>query len=338
MDNAVRAVTELVCSTDHDALKWGGYYKMYNKPKYQLAPANASQVDLAQQVEAKHSYHFKYPRLLRSAFTHSTIAYIWAKVPNYQRLEFLGDSLLDMVCVRYLFHLFPNKDSQWLTEHKMAMVSNQFLGALCVELGFHRHLQHNSSVITNGIVDYVAEFEEAKENAAKKAVAAGKSETEIARDFWVHTKHTPKYLADMIESYIGAVFVDSEFNYSEVEHFFDEHIKWFFEDVALYDTFANNHPVSALTHFFERNMGCVKYRLDATQFPGTEEDMLHRVIATVMIHSQVICSAERESARYAKVACATEALDMLKGSSPAQFREKWGCDCKGKGGGGYGGR
>lgn len=45
-----------------------------------------------------------------------------------------------------------------------------------------------------------------------------------------------------MESYIGALFVDSEFNYGEVERFFNEHIKWFFEDMSIYDTYANNHP------------------------------------------------------------------------------------------------
>lgn len=49
-------------------------------------------------------------------------------------------------------------------------------------------------------------------------------------------------LPDVIEAYIGAVFVDAEFNYKEVERFFDAHIRWFFEDMTIYDTFANNHP------------------------------------------------------------------------------------------------
>lgn len=331
MDTAVRAVTELVNSGDHEVFKWSEYYEKYEKPKYQIAPATAAQADLAQQVEKVTGYKWNWPRLLRSAFTHSTYPFIWGHVPNYQRLEFLGDSILDMVCVHYLFHLFPQKDPQWLTEHKMAMVSNQFLGALCVELGFHRHLQHQQPIITNSIVDYVLEFEEAKENGKKEAVAHGKTEADLPRDFWLHTKHPPKYLADMIESYIGALFVDSSFDYGEVEKFFEKHIKWFFEDITIYDSFANKHPVTELIRFFEQSMGCVKYRLNATQMEDTGNGLPPRVIATVMIHGNISCSQERESARYAKVAVATEALTELRGNSPAQFRQRWGCDCKGSG-------
>jgi endoribonuclease Dicer len=43
----------------------------------------------------------------------------WAKVPCYQRLEFLGDALLELVCIESLFRRFSNKDEQWLTEHKV---------------------------------------------------------------------------------------------------------------------------------------------------------------------------------------------------------------------------
>ena len=45
-----------------------------------------------------------------------------------------------------------------------------------------------------------------------------------------------------MESYIGAIFVDSEFKFHEVERFFEAQIQWFFEDMGIYDTFANNHP------------------------------------------------------------------------------------------------
>ena len=53
-------------------------------------------------------------------------------------------------------------------------------------------------------------------------------------------------LSDIVEAYIGAIFVDSEFSFAEVERFFDQHIRWFFEDMTIYDTFANNHPTVSL--------------------------------------------------------------------------------------------
>ena len=117
-DMAVKAVTVLVNSKDHDVLDWDSYLLLYSVPSYQIAQADAAELDLAKQIEEKLGYRFNYPRLLRSAFTHPSYPSAWAKVPCYQRLEFLGDSLLDMACVGFLFQRHPDKDPQWLTEHK----------------------------------------------------------------------------------------------------------------------------------------------------------------------------------------------------------------------------
>lgn len=123
MDMAVKAVTALVHNEDHDVATWADYYRLYKKPKYQLAQATASQLDLAMQVEKVHKYRFKYPRLLRSAFIHPSYTFATEKIPCYQRLEFLGDALLDMASVNFLFHRHPDKDPQWLTEHKVNHVA-----------------------------------------------------------------------------------------------------------------------------------------------------------------------------------------------------------------------
>ncbi|KFY44085.1 hypothetical protein V495_03629 [Pseudogymnoascus sp. VKM F-4514 (FW-929)] len=331
MDHAVRAVTELVCSTDHAIEKWEDYFKGYTMPKYQIAASTASQRNLAEQVETVHDYHFHYPRLLRSAFIHPSYPFAYERVPNYQRLEFLGDSLLDMACVNFLFHRFPTKDPQWLTEHKMAMVSNQFLGAVCVELGFHTQLLQFNPIIQSSITEYVCEITEARQQAEQDAVRDGKLASDCARDYWLHTKLPPKCLPDMIEAYIGAIFVDSSFNYVEVERFFDLHMKWYFEDVTLYDTFANKHPVTFLHKFLQQNMGCAKYRITASSMPDDNSGTPPKILATVMIHSQVLVGVERDSARYAKIAVAQQALEILKGGTLAQFRQTYRCDCKEKG-------
>lgn len=121
-DMAVKAVSAMVDSPDHTASCWQEYYSYYCLPTYQSIAADGSELDLAQKIEAKLGYRFSHPRLLGSAFTHPSYPSAWAKVPCYQRLEFLGDSLLDMVCVEDLFKRFPERDPQWLTEHKVSNV------------------------------------------------------------------------------------------------------------------------------------------------------------------------------------------------------------------------
>ena len=138
---AVKAVTRLVSSEDHNVMKWADYYPLYTKPKYQVANATASQLDLALQVEKVHTYHFRYPRLLRSAFIHSSYTFAEEKIPCYQRLEFLGDSLLDMASINFLFHRHPDKDPQWLTEHKVRR--DMALGFKSVLFGYSQSVDGN---------------------------------------------------------------------------------------------------------------------------------------------------------------------------------------------------
>jgi endoribonuclease Dicer len=327
MDNAVRAVTELVSSENHRATTWSDYYELYKKPKYQTAVPTEMQRDLARQVEEVHSYHFCYPRLLRSAFVHPSYPYSYEHIPSYQRLEFLGDSLLDMACVNFLYYSFPAYDPQWLTEHKMAMVSNQFLGALCVKLGFHQHLLLFNSTYQKQITDYVTEITEARIQAEEDAVHAGKPREEYSPDYWTSVRQPPKCLPDIVEAYVGAIFVDSEYDYKEVERFFDDHIKWYFTDMSVYDTFANKHPTTFLTKFLQINMGCMDWSVIPREVPNIDGSK-PRVIAVVLVHDQIVVDYTCESSRYAKVGAAKRALEILKGLPLPEFRAKFGCQCR----------
>ena len=60
------------------------------------------------------------------------------------------------------------------------MVSNKFLGALCVKLGFHRHIRLNTSATESRIRAFVQDIQEAEEEAGG------------APDYWVHGKDPPK--------------------------------------------------------------------------------------------------------------------------------------------------
>ncbi|KAG9237330.1 hypothetical protein BJ875DRAFT_159968 [Amylocarpus encephaloides] len=327
MDNAVRAVTKLVCSVNHKVESWSDYYKLYEKPAFQTKRSTEMQKDLARQIEQRDNYHFKWPRLLRSAFVHPSYPYSYEQIPSYQRLEFLGDALLDMVCINFLFHQYPRKDPQWLTEHKMAMVSNAFLGCLCVELEFHSHLLIFNSTFSKQIEDYITEIQEAKLQAQTEAVHSGKSKDQYSPDYWISVRPPPKCLPDIVEAYVGALFVDSEYDYSQVERFFDRQIKRFFTDMSIYDSYANKHPTTFLTNFLSVNMGCMDWSVEAREVPAVDGSK-PKILAMVVLHDKVIVDGTAESGRYAKVNAAKKALELLKGLPLPEFRDTYGCDCR----------
>ncbi|KAI1325782.1 hypothetical protein F5Y16DRAFT_411279 [Xylariaceae sp. FL0255] len=335
-DLAIQAVTKFVNHPDHRMTTWPDYYAAYKIPEWQSGASTAVQLDLARQIEEKMGYKFQYPRLLRSAFTHPSYGSMYEKIPHYQRLEFLGDSLLDMVCVNFLFHRFPEADPQWLTEHKMAMVSNQFLGCLCVSLNFQRHMLSMTSALQKEITDYVTSIEDAKAEAEDDAEAAGLSRSEYKRNFWTSQRRPPKALPDIVESYMGALFVDSEYDYSEVQRFFHKHIRPYFEDITLYDTFANNHPVTLLSSILSTEFHCTRWRVfvdETDDEDGTIADK--KVIAAIMIHGVVRESASADSGRYARPKAAQKLLKTLQQMDRDEFRKKFNCTCETKKGGVY---
>jgi len=314
-DDAVHAVTKLVNSPDHTMHQWSDYISAYEKPSYQTGEVSASQRDMAKKVEQEHGYHFNYPRLLRSAFIHPSQPLMYENVPNYQRLEFLGDALLDLASITYLFYRFPDKDPQWLTEHKMAMVSNKFLGAVCVNIGFHKHLRHNSAKLQHQITEYAVELLEAKRLAGN------------ARDYWITVSDPPKCLADIVESFVGALFIDSNFDYNSVQRFFEKHIKWYFEDVSIYNSFASNHPCTLLHKLLQTTYGCADYRVMAKELPSIDATERSAVVAVVMIHNDIISHSQGKSGRHARLKVAQTALGAIEGLAPFEFRSRFGCNC-----------
>ncbi|KAH7116051.1 dicer-like protein 1 [Dendryphion nanum] len=318
-DQAVRAVKLLVSSEDHLMEKFSDYYASYQMPKYQFGEATASQFDLAAKVEKKHPYHFRYPRLLRSAFIHPSQAFMWENIPNYQRLEFLGDSLLDMAFIMHLFYQYPDKDPHWLTQHKEPMVANKFLACVCVDLGFHSYLRHNHPVLGTQIREYVQELQEAEREARGKA------------DYWAYwenvTQEPPKCLADVVEAFTAALFVDSEFNFAVVQNFFDLHLKKFFTDMYIYDPYINNNPMNRLQKLFEINFGCKHWKLAGLAQDAMVPGQKQSVVAMLQIHYKVHFHCIRESNRYAKPHVIKMALGALEGLPPFEFRKRFGCDC-----------
>ena len=139
-------------------------------------------------LEKQLNFKFKNKDLLIQAFCHRS--YLnenpEANLENNERLEFLGDAVLELIITEKLFEKYPKKPEGELTNWRAALVNAKMLCEVARELGFNDFL-----LLSRG---------ETKET--------GKS-----RDY---------ILANTFEAFVGAAYLDS--GYKECEKFIKKHL------------------------------------------------------------------------------------------------------------------
>ena len=75
------------------------------------------------------------PQLLDLALTHRSYAFENGGIPTNERLEFLGDAILEVGVTDYLYRAFPDKPEGQLAKLRSAVVSTVSLGQLARQLG-----------------------------------------------------------------------------------------------------------------------------------------------------------------------------------------------------------
>ncbi len=131
-------------------------------------------------LENKLGYKFKNSLLLSEALTHPSLAYE-TRTPHFdnQRLEYLGDAVIQLILTDELYTLLPDFDEGKLTKLRSRLVSRT---ALC---------------------------EYAKAIDLGSYLLLGKGETATGG------RERPSNLADAFESLIGAIYLDSGFRASQ---------------------------------------------------------------------------------------------------------------------------
>ncbi|KAI5479849.1 endoribonuclease Dicer [Pseudohyphozyma bogoriensis] len=173
-------------------------------------------------IEEKLNRQFTHAHLLTEALTHPSTLNAAA---SFQRLEWLGDSLLDFLVVRYCWAKWGGTlPPGHLTELKGAMVSNETLAALAVELELDSYMAYDNPLLTTTIKAYRSRITKAKETEIREAEEEGRE----LRPFWL-LLDAPKAVADLIESCFGAVFVDSGFDPAAPQATFDHLLVPFYE-------------------------------------------------------------------------------------------------------------
>jgi len=82
-------------------------------------------------------------RFYELALTHKSVS-TGSKKANNERLEFLGDAILDAVISHYLFNKFPLADEGFLTAMRSKIVNGKKLSALAKETGIHKLIKYNT--------------------------------------------------------------------------------------------------------------------------------------------------------------------------------------------------
>jgi ribonuclease-3 len=83
----------------------------------------SSEAEVLAECQAVIGYRFRQPELLRSALTHTSGAN--TRLASNERMEFLGDSVLGLVCCEQLYIRFPEYQEGEMTKVKSAVVSRR---------------------------------------------------------------------------------------------------------------------------------------------------------------------------------------------------------------------
>ena len=133
-------------------------------------------MSVSENQELKLGYVFRDAELLKLALTHPSVAHEQgASMQTNQRLEFLGDAVLQLVLTRELYEKFPGFDEGPLTKARAKLVNRLTLAAHGASLNLGAHLTLSRGEETHG------------------------------------GRERPSALADAYEALVGAIFLDGGF-------------------------------------------------------------------------------------------------------------------------------
>lgn len=106
-------------------------------------------------IQKKIGYVFADWEPLFTAFTHSSYANEHG-VPSYERLEFLGDSIVNFIVADFLFDKYRDKDEGFLTKTRAALVSTKTLGAAIGDLELVCYMKTSGGAIQDEVLRSVS--------------------------------------------------------------------------------------------------------------------------------------------------------------------------------------
>ncbi|KVI10671.1 Ribonuclease III domain-containing protein, partial [Cynara cardunculus var. scolymus] len=188
-------------------------------------------------VEEIIGYIFKNKDLLKEAFTHtSNQDDDDGCQSSYERLEYLGDSFLNFMIAKQHYFQYPNMKPGELTQLRAANVDTEALARVAFKHGFHNFIRHQDPLLLGRIQEL----------------------TEAIKEHPLHSNgliNSPKILADVVESLIGAVYVDTNLSIDDTW----EVVKKMLEPLTPWEKLKKN-PVTRLNETCQKMGIEVEYK------------------------------------------------------------------------------
>ncbi|XP_070162593.1 endoribonuclease Dicer isoform X3 [Polyergus mexicanus] len=213
----------------------------------------------ADAMETKIGYKFNNRAFMLQAFTHPSYT------PNgitecYQRLEFLGDAILDFLITCYIYENCGNLSPGDLTDLRSALVNNITFACVAVRYALDTALLSYAPKLHEAI-DRFVKFQQERNYVVNDEllwVLLEEEECNLAEYVDV-----PKVLGDLFESLIGAIYLDSGKNLTKV---WEIVYSFMHKEIDKFSKDTPKHPVRLI----HENKDARPKFLDAVLIEGTD--------------------------------------------------------------------
>ena len=218
-------------------------------------------------LEEKIGYFFKNYSLFEEALTHPSFSHVSKEiVKHYERLEFLGDSLIGFLLADWLYEVFPNAPEGFLSSAKGALVKGKFLSQIAEIWSLGSYLRVNAKDKTQSLSD------------------------------------NPRILGSILEALIGAIYLDGGTDIAKAVLFkgFAQALQK--ECLTPHDVekfLAEENPKGKLQEWFQAQFPNDELQYVTLEATGPGHNRFYKVAVKMKINNQILGVGEGSSQKAA---------------------------------------
>lgn len=101
-------------------------------------------------VETLLGFRIRTLSIYQQAMLHKSAVKVYNSCQSNERLEFIGDSVLNMVVANYLYHKYPDENEGFMTKVRTRIVSGKCLSTIAKKMCINNHIRMNEKALRQG--------------------------------------------------------------------------------------------------------------------------------------------------------------------------------------------